>query len=358
MNHSFKFRLRRIILLALRWVAYILLALSLHQSLFSTGDLFHQFILVSILLILSSYLAIDLQYIKKKWIFIIWIAAMLVTTYWMLITTVQSQIWSSWGTMLMGAPAWVMILLHLSLMLLFSQKINILNNRRKVDWITFLTPWVGIFALGIAAMFALLTSVKMTVEKVKCDDFYNAATQVMRVIGSPIFLSVDAKNRAEKRLEDAHTSSIGDLLGIDEKTVKSFSLDQWALDGEWASLETIMSIMNTENASVWDTTSGSQEEWLISLLESYRSRFIAELVSDKEMINKWLCSIVLDEVDKKLEKPWFRFSVAILLFFIFSPLINFLFLIVIVVGYVIFQLLRLLGVWHKEKVLVEMEVIR
>ncbi len=206
-------------------------------------------------------------------------------------------------------------------------------------------------------MFALLTSAKMSVEKIDCDDFYKAVTDVVRFLGSPVLLGVDAKNSAEQRIEDARTSSVGELIGIDELNMNDFTTFPSSWDEqESPTIEWIISMMEEENISNQAT---AQEAWgLLNFLETYRKRFVAELISDKDMINKGVCTIVIEEVEKKLEKPWFRFSVAILLFFIFSPIINFLFIVVIAVWLIVFQILKAFGVWHTEKVLVEMDVIR
>lgn len=197
----------------------------------------------------------------------------------------------------------------------------------------------------------------MSVEKVNCDDFYTAVTDVVRFLWSPLLLWVDAKKKAEQWIDDARTSSVGELIGIDQLNMNDFTTFPSSWDEEESpTIEWIIDMMEEENISNEETA--QEAWWLFSFLETYRKRFVTELISDKDMINKGVCTLVIEEVEKKLEKPWFRFSVAILLFFIFSPIINFLFIVVIAVGLVLFHILKAFGVWHTEKVLVEMDVIR
>ncbi len=364
MTHSLKYRLRRTILLTLRGVVYVLLLVALSQTITETWNLFQQFLLISILLVLSSYLSIDLQYVKAKRIWFSGLGLMCITTYRGFLKGVELGASQQLGFLGTIAPAWVMVLLHIGLLVLITQKIDILRNRRKVDSLSFLTPWISVFAISIAGMFALLTSLKMTVQKVDCNEFYDAVTDVVRFFGSPLFLGVDAKNKAEQIIENIRTSSVAELVGIDKLNIDDFTSLPSSFQGDNGhSIKWILNTIGNEKRSDIEDSNNSDDAeanawWLFDLLQTFRERFVTEIISDKDMINKWLCTIIIDEVDNKLQKPGFRFSVAILLFFIFSPIINFIFLVVIGIGFVVFQILKFFGVRHTEKVLTEIEVMK
>jgi len=140
-------------------------------------------------------------------------------------------------------------------LVLFNDKRNIIHNRRKVNGLSFLAPGVAMFAFSIAGMFALLTSAKMSVEKVNCDDFYTAVTDVVRFLGSPLLLGVDAKNKAEQRIEDARTSSVGELIGIDQLNMSDFRTfpDAWD-EKKSPTIEGIIDIMEQESSEDEATT--------------------------------------------------------------------------------------------------------
>ncbi len=114
---------------------------------------------------------------------------------------------------------------------------------------------MAMFAFSIAGMFALLTSAKMSVEKVNCDDFYTAVTDVVRFLGSPLLLGVDAKNKAEQRIEDARTSSVGELIGIDQLNMSDFRTfpDAWD-EKKSPTIEGIIDIMEQESSEDEATT--------------------------------------------------------------------------------------------------------
>lgn len=349
MSKDLKLRLRRIILFLLRWITYALLLVSLYQSIGGTWDLFQQFVLVCILLVFTSYLAIDLQYVERKRILFFGLVAMVGSASLFISQSLTFWVSTSHGLLAMIIPVWVIVLLHIGIITLINAKLRFMHNRRNIGGLAFLMEWVALFAVIIAAMFALLTSAKMSVEKVSCDEFYGAVTQVVRFFSSPVLLGVDISQRTEQRISDIRDNSVGDLIGIDAWDIDM--LDQALLSGSQANSDLPLDVLAEGGTPAWQL-------WLLGLVEEYRHRFVTELINDKELINKWLCSLIIDEVEKKLEKPWFRFSVAALLFFIFSPLISFLFWIVISIGFVIFQVLTYCGVRHKEKIMVEVEVIR
>lgn len=374
MNQTIKFRLRRTIILTLRWVCYVVLLVSILQAFTWTSEWFHQFLAVSLLLIFSSYLAIDLQYVSSKRIWLAGLVCLWGSIFLALQKISDSSLNDIWTLSTRSVVA-VMVLLHLWLLLLILQKINLVTNRRKVDWLAFLTPWVALFAFCMAWMFALLTSMKINTQKIDCNEFYKAVGDVVRFLWSPVLLWVDATSRIQPRVDKISDQSIWELLWIssDEEDVIEDSL--FLSQGSGGTLTRSQLLLLVESLSggnedeiidliqqnmAWSiaTSSSSETSGIMNLLQEYRQRFIYEIVNDKELINQWVCSLVVSEAEKKLQKPGFRFSIAILLFFIFSPILNFLFLIVIGWWLLLFLVLKYFGVRHKEKILQEMEVLR
>jgi hypothetical protein len=59
------------------------------------------------------------------------------------------------------------------------------------------------------------------------------------------------------------------------------------------------------------------------------------LTQDKDMINQWFCSLVIDQIIQRKESPRFIFSTTFLLFFVLYPIVKILAFILSCILYVV-----------------------
>lgn len=88
-----------------------------------------------------------------------------------------------------------------------------------------------------------------------------------------------------------------------------------------------------------------------------RKLFILEEAADKSKINQGVCEVIVDQINTKVKTPKFKYSVALLLFFLLYPLVRFFFFMVSIGGFIIFKILHRSKLYTWKKVMKEVEEV-
>ena len=84
---------------------------------------------------------------------------------------------------------------------------------------------------------------------------------------------------------------------------------------------------------------------------------VNQIVSNKKILDKSICEIIVSNIKEKYTKPWFQFTVMFLIFLLFYPLIRVVIFILAIVNWLMFQLAKFAKIYKYKKVVEEVEIL-
>lgn len=105
-----------------------------------------------------------------------------------------------------------------------------------------------------------------------------------------------------------------------------------------------MSIPGGEGISLEETSLITS---IMDSMKSYKDDIITSILEEQDDLNMAMCSHVVDTIQEKAKKPWFRYSVVFLLFILFFSVIRFGVFLLWLINMLIFMLLYRLWIYQK-----------
>ncbi len=136
----------------------------------------------------------------------------------------------------------------------------------------------------------------------------------------------EVKTRIQTNLKDIFTTNVGDILWFSKRI---------------------------EIATTPEPSFGEKISLSIQKLKSN----INSAVEEKLKLSMSVCDLVLKKIEQAYEHPAFQFTIVLLMFVLLFPFVRIAFWIISVVALLIFELLYLLWVYKKQKILEEVEEI-
>ena len=92
----------------------------------------------------------------------------------------------------------------------------------------------------------------------------------------------------------------------------------------------------THDSAGWNQRSGG----ILGQIEYYKGVLIDQVMSDKKLVDQWVCNYIVEQIQQRYSKPNFQISVVVLLFVLLLPFVKLIFWLVGIIGFVLFQLAK------------------
>lgn len=259
--------------------------------------------------------------------------------------------------------------LNLGIIFLISSIEDEITNRKKIFASSIFSKWVWFFSLIISLSYALMFVSMYKEFNLTCDILYSNLTSFVDTVSKPLELSIEQVNYLKGWISDFYNTRMRDVLGLwenfdpdalswidlqnlDELDLQDINSLSW-LNLSWLDLSISWWILSQDVGTWWEDSSW----WIFGWIDSFRKWLITQVFSDKQFVDKWVCSFMMESIKERYQKPSFKFSVIILLFFVLIPFIRILFFIASLFGMILFFILRLLRVYKYQIILDEVEDI-
>lgn len=241
-------------------------------------------------------------------------------SYWVL---------SDWLPWLLKAISWVISVILIWLLIV--SKRQAYEKYRQVSSTTINLVWIGTLWVWTAAVCALLTSMSIIKTPLTCEvvyDWYDKALE------SPLV----PLHRSEDSLESLGEQSVFSFLNtlkteeIDENNSDE-DKDSFFLEQEWTDTQT------------W--------RWsLQSTFSQAKESLIDETLEQRSIVTQNVCQLVLDQIEEIRKTASWNISIVALLFVILSPIVTLWFRVIALLGWIVFKVLMVCGVFKMKKRLV------
>jgi len=291
---------------------------------------FLQFLFLCGFLLSFHLSAIDLKKYNRAWLELIflWSLVLQVLYIWWMPFGDEVYVWYRIFVFL------ALIVFHIGILFLISDKWTMFRTRRTLSSWDIVVSGVANFALFIAVSLSLLAAGTWQSLPVSCGELYNSMGSFIQRLASPVFLWVEKASALWEWLKHLSETTFGEIIWIDEQKAD-------IIQKQLSSLE---KNKNTESGGLL----AEIEEWKL---------FILEEAADKSKINQGVCEVIVNQINTKAKTSKFKYSAAILLFFLLYPLVRFFFFMVSVGSFIFFKILHRSRLYTWKKVMKEVEEI-
>lgn len=282
---------------------------------------------IALAILIISLLVIEFQH-SSRWMRYVLVSIMFFVAF-IIGQTVDLPIWYVFA---------LLLIFHLSILLLIIYKQQLLYHYRDIDIRLFLRKWVRSFVILITLCVWLMLAHSWKTVDIKCDNLYNFFHKAVNIVAIPSLSTI-----AEEKWwwDNFSQVTIAELFTIDPVHIEKIMEQVGNID-----IDVVLSGASVERKS-----------GIIHMLNSWKTLLTKELIEDKGVINKWFCSLVIEQIEKKQRAPLFLYSTTFLLFFLLFPLLNLTYWLITCILYIIVRILFFFGVYSKEKVVGEIEII-
>lgn len=233
--------------------------------------------------------------------------------------TVQEYTWVAWifmlgvsifvGVLTHSAWMWASALFwHGALWFVIDSLEDSLINRRRFKSIDFFTTGGVLFSILFTLSFITSFIGRNPHFNLTCNEINDASTSVVSYTKETVSISVEAINNAKNALIHYIIPSTGNTD-------------------------------STESGSNYDPSS------IMWLIQMYKQQLIDSTISNQKNVSLKVCQVFVDQINDLYDKPWFRFSVIVLMFLFISPLLRITLYIITVLNLIIFKILKRYGVF-------------
>lgn len=215
---------------------------------------------------------------------------------------------------------WV-TLVYVSLGILLWEKYRFFCTRCRVVLWWYVLAGMPTLMLLTTLSFSLFVASSWSNRPLSCDQLYGTIDTWITTVTSPIRMWAWQLDIIRGYVDNVFTVTFGQIIGIDEE--ESDALEQY-LSAQWS----------WNNKAIWSWWT------IVSILDTWKL-YILEQAADKTVINKWVCSLIIEHIQYRSQSPWFTTSVAVFLFFLLYPFIKFLYFLVSCISCI------LLWLWEK-----------
>lgn len=142
-----------------------------------------------------------------------------------------------------------------------------------------------------------------------------------------------------------------DWLNQKQVTPETFSsISMWEF--LWVQEEDISSfiknmILLEEARSLWNDLPKTKK---VTKLNEFKNFILDELSADKNLINEWFCSLIIEQITKKKQSALFIYSTSFLLFFLLYPFVKILNFFISFLAYIVFSILSWFNIYIRQEI--------
>lgn len=312
-----------VMLISLVWVLY---SLSVGTKGFFLGTeplAITVVIWLSMLVLVSGLWVVSAQSrfsLRTVWLFLAWSTAIRLLLVFNMLGQSLAGVLQAW--------AWVLVML-LAYRFISIKRKNYQSHRRTSSF-AITNVGIGSFGVGMAAVCSLLFSAALLKAPITCEAVYNRYDKAIESPLVPI-------HRSQQSLESLGEQSVfGVLQSLQEE---------------------IPDVEEVEELSQQDSI--PQSRWLIvkDTFNDAKKNLVDETLEQRSIVTQNICELVIGQITEIRKKATRNISIVVLLFVILSPLVTLRFRLVGFVGWIVFKILMLLGVYRVKKKLVTVEEI-
>ncbi len=273
------------------------------------------------------------------------------------------------------------IVLNVSIIFLIMYINDEINNRKILSSWSIFNSGIWFFSFLITLSYSLMFVVKYDQFNLTCNMIYNGTANVIDFFASPMWLSISQVESIKSNINNINNTKIKDVLwlpkefdmswifkwDIDLKTTDKTKLEKEFI--EWLRRnysgdipenllkELPEDIQNEISKYEKNNPNKNVNKWILWKIDSFKDKIIDQVLADKKLIDSWVCNYIIDEIWKRYNKPQFKFSVIVLLWFLIFPFVRIFFFILWIINLLIFKLFNILWVYKFVKIKEEVEII-
>ena len=266
----------------------------------------------------SHFFALEIQHISRRMIVWVlgWLAICAFIVWWF--------IWVTWLLLLLS------VVFHIWYILFLLAKLEMFHTYKYFPVWTLVTHGIKHSLILFTLVFCGLIAASRKTIDIDCMKLFAWWEYIVSYL--PPWLVEE-----EVTSETFSSISMWELFWLQENDIDSFIADMRLLE------------------QVRWTESSWQEK--TSIFTHVYTIFVNELSTDKNFINEWFCSLILQQITKKKQSDLFVYSTSFLLFFLLHPLVKLFSGVVSIFAMVVFHILAWFGVYVHQTTVWEIEEI-
>ncbi len=211
---------------------------------------------------------------------------------------------------------WV-LLFNISIFFLFWDIYEEIYNRIQISSYKVFTMWIKMYSLILSLVFAVSFLGTYRTFNLTCDDIYSWIKKVSNYALQNFWL----------KIPEVKNTKLSDV-------VQHIDTNQ---------------IVLTWNDNIKLSSALSISFW--------KNAIINQILDNKKILDKNICSIIVWQIKEKYDKPWFQFAVLFLMFLLFYPFIRLILYILAILNLITFKILNLLKIYKFKKEVEDVEII-
>ncbi len=211
---------------------------------------------------------------------------------------------------------WV-LLFNISVFYLFWDIYEEIYNRIQISSYKVFTMWIKMYSLTLSLVFAVVFLWTYRTFNLTCNDIYSWMKKISNYALQDFWL----------KIPDVQNTKLSDV---------------------------IPHITPNANMSTWNTNIKLSSVLSISF---WKNAVINQILDNKKILDKNICSIIVWQIKEKYNKPWFQFAVMFLMFLLFYPFVRLILYILAILNLIMFKIMNLLKIYRFKKEVEDVEII-
>ncbi len=211
---------------------------------------------------------------------------------------------------------WV-LLFNISVFYLFWDIYEEIYNRIQISSYKVFTMWIKMYSLTLSLVFAVVFLWTYRTFNLTCNDIYSWMKKISNYALQDFWL----------KIPDVQNTKLSDV---------------------------IPHITPNANISTWNTNIKLSSVLSISF---WKNAVINQILDNKKILDKNICSIIVWQIKEKYNKPWFQFAVMFLMFLLFYPFVRLILYILAILNLIMFKIMNLLKIYRFKKEVEDVEII-
>jgi len=211
---------------------------------------------------------------------------------------------------------WV-LLFNISVFFLVRDIYEEIYNRIRINSYKLFTMWIKIYSLILSLVFAVSFLWTYRTFNLTCDDIYSWIKKVSNYALQNFWLHIP----------EVKDTKLSDVVNHIDTTSKVLS---WNVN---------IKLSSALEVSFW------------------KNMIINQILDNKKLLDKNICSIIVWQIKEKYNKPWFQFTVMFLIFLLFYPFVKLILYVLAIINLIIFKILNLCKVYSFKKEVEDVEII-
>ena len=243
---------------------------------------------------------------------------------------------------------------HIWFALLLLSIDNEVNNRKILSSWAIFNNWVWIFTIFMALTYSIAFISKYDTFSLTCEDINDNMNIFIDTVSKPLKISAQEVDNLKQFTQWIYNTKFKDFIWIpsihedfEEDNYSEFDFNTWSII-TWDAI-IYDNIYNETNQFSW---------WILWKIDWIKSQIIDNVLEDKELVDQWICEVMIDKISERYDEPWFRLSVITLLFLLLWPSFRFIFFIIWVLSFIFFWILNMIKVYKFEIKMDEVENIK